>query len=124
MLKSGPEEGSGLRPRPTEGLPRVGGLLIEKFAPPTVEAGERFTYSILLSNDGATPVQGLVLVESLNSMITIDACDPAPMSSEHHTSRWAIEPIWPGDSRRVSITCTARKKLWFGSHTSVAYSLC
>ncbi len=113
------EDESGKLYESTEGP--IGGLLVEKFAPRRLAAGQRFEYRIRLTNVAEKTVSSAVLVESLLTALRIVETNPPSQIAEESSGRWTLGPIQPHEEVVVRIVCAARKAMWFRSYTSISY---
>ena len=96
-------------------------LSIEKLAPRTVQADETFDYEVRVTNRSETPVD-VTLTEALMSTYRVLSTSPPSMSGNGHGGHWMIGPLYPGQSASVRLTCKARRRMHFRSHTSLSFS--
>ena len=106
----------------SQGLTSIGAILVEKLAPERVGPDSPFEYEVQLTNVADRTVPNVILVETVLSVLSIEDSHPPSQVSERHTGRWLLGPIHPKKTVTVRISCSARKRLRFRSHTSISYS--
>ncbi len=82
-------------------------ILLERFAPTEIRAGETFDYTIKLTNLTSSEVSDLILTERLPDGFAMSSMSPEPKSSSGGTATWNLGTLKSREAKTLVVTGSA-----------------